>query len=143
MREDSPERGHDTTIRLSPSCNESRFEMMEMSESPRDSTMTSRDGRRDGSGKRRQRSMGFNTRTALLSILATVPTAMAQNCISLAGSTQCPAFNSSSISTDSTLVGFLYVFGLSHRTLSIVINIPIYVVHSCSLFQIPLRLTSN
>ncbi|KAL1303599.1 hypothetical protein AAFC00_006963 [Neodothiora populina] len=30
---------------------------------------------------------------------------MAQNCVSLAGSSQCPAFNASSISTDSTLTG--------------------------------------
>ncbi|OAP57338.1 hypothetical protein AYL99_08076 [Fonsecaea erecta] len=37
------------------------------------------------------------------------PGAFAQSCISLAGSTTCPAFNSSSISTDSTLVA-LYPF---------------------------------
>lgn len=34
---------------------------------------------------------------------------MSETCISLAGSTSCPAFASASISTDSTLVGFLYV----------------------------------
>jgi hypothetical protein len=49
---------------------------------------------------------GFNTRTALLSVLATVPGVMAQSCISLSGSTQCPAFSSASISTDSSLIGF-------------------------------------
>ncbi|TVY90819.1 hypothetical protein LAWI1_G003000 [Lachnellula willkommii] len=49
--------------------------------------------------------MRLNTRTALLSILATVPAAMAENCISLTGSTQCPGFSSSSISTNNSLVG--------------------------------------
>lgn len=44
----------------------------------------------------------------LYGLVATaVPTAMAQSCISLANSTQCPAFNASSISTDSTLTGLL------------------------------------
>jgi len=50
--------------------------------------------------------MRINTKTALLSILAAAPVAMAQNCISLSGSTQCPAFQSASISTDSTVAGF-------------------------------------
>ncbi|OCT44793.1 SH3 domain containing protein [Cladophialophora carrionii] len=47
--------------------------------------------------------------TTLLSLAAlalVVRSVHAQSCISLAGSTACPAFNSSSISTDSTLVGF-------------------------------------
>lgn len=35
--------------------------------------------------------------------------AMAERCISLQGSTTCPSFQSASISTDSTLVGFLCV----------------------------------
>ncbi|GAB7338880.1 hypothetical protein MBLNU457_5564t2 [Dothideomycetes sp. NU457] len=38
-------------------------------------------------------------------VVASIPAAVAQNCISLAQSTQCPAFNASSISTDSTLTG--------------------------------------
>ncbi|KAH6676434.1 hypothetical protein B0J14DRAFT_615957 [Halenospora varia] len=63
--------------------------------------------RKDCSSRRRQRSAGFNTRTALLSVLATAPVAMAQSCISLQGSTQCPAFSAASISaTDSTLLGY-------------------------------------
>lgn len=33
---------------------------------------------------------------------------MSETCISLDGSTACPAFSSASISTDSTLVGYLY-----------------------------------
>lgn len=44
----------------------------------------------------------------VFSVLASIPTAMAA-CISLQGSTTCPAFQSASVSTDSTLVGFLYV----------------------------------
>jgi len=43
------------------------------------------------------------TTTALLA--STIPTAMAQNCISLTDSTACPAFNASSISTNSNLTG--------------------------------------
>lgn len=35
---------------------------------------------------------------------------MSETCISLEGSTTCPAFSSASISTDSTLVGFLYAY---------------------------------
>ncbi|PVH82089.1 hypothetical protein DL98DRAFT_548106 [Cadophora sp. DSE1049] len=66
----------------------------------------SREGRGLGPSKRKQRSTGINTKTVLLGALAAVPGAMAQNCISLSGSTQCPAFDSASISTDSTLVGF-------------------------------------
>ncbi|KAE8447705.1 hypothetical protein EG329_010512 [Mollisiaceae sp. DMI_Dod_QoI] len=60
----------------------------------------------NGSSKRRSRPTGLNARTALLSILAAAPGAMAETCISLSGSTQCSAFSSASISTDSTLVGF-------------------------------------
>lgn len=41
---------------------------------------------------------------------------MSETCISLAGSTTCPAFASASISTDSTLVGFLYVHYASQQT---------------------------
>lgn len=44
---------------------------------------------------------------ALGSILISIPTAVAQGCISLAQSSQCSAFNASSISTDSTLTGLL------------------------------------
>jgi len=65
-------------------------------------------GHQRGAG-RTQRSSGINPRTALLSLLAAAPLAMAQSCIPLAGSRQCSAFQSSSISVDSTLVGFLYV----------------------------------
>lgn len=60
---------------------------------------------------RRQITTSVKTGSLLLSVLAatTLPGAMAQSCISLANSTQCPAFNASSISTDSTLTGLLYV----------------------------------
>jgi hypothetical protein len=111
MREESSEKGNNSTIQLSPSYNASPFDLMQDSESPRNSPMDmpARGGRGNCSSKRKQRSMGLNTRTALLSVLAAAPGALAQNCISLAGSTQCSAFSSASISTDSTLVGFLYV----------------------------------
>jgi hypothetical protein len=42
---------------------------------------------------------------ALLAGSSTIPTAMAQSCISLADSTACPAFDDASISTGSTTVG--------------------------------------
>ncbi|KAH8787593.1 hypothetical protein BGZ57DRAFT_755225 [Hyaloscypha finlandica] len=77
-----------------------------MAQSSSSSCSSSRGARGDCSTKRKQRSTAFNTKTALLSVLAAAPGAMAQNCISLSGSTQCSAFNTSSISTDSTLVGF-------------------------------------
>lgn len=64
--------------------------------------------------KRRQRAMGFNTRNGLISILAMTPAVMAQNCVSISGSKQCPAFDSASISTtDRTLIGYLYVLPCS------------------------------
>lgn len=57
-----------------------------------------------GQGRRRL------TKTAvLLSMLATVPTALAENCISLSGSTACPAFNFSSVSVTGTVADLLYV----------------------------------
>ncbi|RFU32082.1 hypothetical protein B7463_g4271, partial [Scytalidium lignicola] len=70
-------------------------------------------GNSSATGARRQRrsTTGFNTKMALLSVLAAAaaPIAMAQeSCISLANSKLCSAFSSASISTDSTLVGFLY-----------------------------------
>lgn len=47
----------------------------------------------------------------LLAFLASFSaTSLAQSCISLSGSTQCPGFNSSSISTSPELTAQLYVF---------------------------------
>jgi len=67
-----------------------------------------------GSSGQRERARGtsstskrFTTTAALLTLLATAPGAMAQSCISLAGSTTCSAFNTSSISTDVSLIGNL------------------------------------
>ena len=98
-------RSFDTTTPLSTFHDESLSELKEV--------LNISDRTCDGHSKRairKKSTMGVTTRTALLSILAAVPTAMAQSCISLAGSTQCPAFNTSSISTtDSALVGYLYV----------------------------------
>ncbi|KAL2070746.1 hypothetical protein VTL71DRAFT_13772 [Oculimacula yallundae] len=110
MWEDIEEKGHDSSFQLSPP-NNGVFDMiaedlsMEQSQGPI-MPAPSRGGRATGPSKRKQRSAGFNTKTLLLGALAAVPGAMAQNCISLAGSTQCPAFSQASISTDSTLVGF-------------------------------------
>ena len=59
----------------------------------------------------KRRKLRAATRTTLCVLLfTTLPTSMAQKCISLSGSTQCSAFNRSSLSTDSTLVGLLCVF---------------------------------
>lgn len=56
--------------------------------------------------KRKQRWTGSLTKAAVISILASVPLAIA-DCISLSDSTQCPAFTSASI--DTNLTGLLYV----------------------------------
>jgi len=53
-------------------------------------------------------------KSVLLASLSASPAAMAQ-CIPLQGSTTCSAFQSSSVSTDSFLVGLLYVFLLRRR----------------------------
>ncbi|KAG9241565.1 hypothetical protein BJ878DRAFT_427855 [Calycina marina] len=57
--------------------------------------------------KDRSRATLFN-KTALLSLfaVAVAPLTLAETCIPLSGSTQCPAFQTSSISVNSTLVGF-------------------------------------
>lgn len=62
----------------------------------------------NGAQLKRRTSSRFSLQTVLLSVLAASPAAAA-TCISLQNSTLCPAFNASSISTDSTLVG-LYPF---------------------------------
>jgi hypothetical protein len=64
------------------------------------------------SNKRARRAGRIGKGSVLLSILAATPTAMAATCIPLAGSTTCSAFSSASVSLDSTLIGFLYVFEL-------------------------------
>lgn len=60
--------------------------------------------KRGGPGTRR-----LTKSVVLLSILATVPTALAQNCISLSGSKACPAFNLSSVSVTGSVADLLYV----------------------------------
>lgn len=58
---------------------------------------------------RRRTGHRLGTKRILLSLLSTAPSAMAA-CVSLQGSTACPAFQSSSVSTtDEHLVGLLYV----------------------------------
>ena len=54
----------------------------------------------------RRRAAQLTTTAACALLASRVPSAMAQeSCISLTGSTACPAFNASSISTDSSLTG--------------------------------------
>lgn len=115
MREDISAQRQGTTTHIVQQDNVV-FELIESLESSQGRAMASRGGQRLAASKRKQRSSGLNTKTVLLSVLATAPGAMAQNCISLSGSTQCPAFSASSISTDSALVGFLCVL-LSYRNL--------------------------
>ena len=56
--------------------------------------------------QRRRRTARVGASTAVCALLASsIPSAMAQNCISLAQSTQCPAFSAASISTNSDLAG--------------------------------------
>jgi hypothetical protein len=56
--------------------------------------------------QRRRAPRTVNTRTIACAILATTfQTTMAQNCISLSNSKQCPAFSSASISTNDNLAG--------------------------------------
>lgn len=71
--------------------------------------ITSTTGRLSEGNKRIRRTGGLKKRVALASALAALPSATAQSCISLAGSTTCSAFSAASISTDPTLVGLLYV----------------------------------
>lgn len=110
MREQIEHEGLDNLIRLSPVHDD----IIQVFESSRERTMAAEEPRNGGvrvvdSRRRKSRSVGINTRTALLSILATAPAAMAADCISLSGSTVCPAFDAASISTDTTQVGLLYV----------------------------------
>ena len=86
------------------------------------------------------RPSGINTRTTLLALLAAVPLAMAQSCIPLTGSTQCPAFQSASISVDSTLVGFLYVFRSGTRDQQLMVT---KLARSSDLSRTEKPLTSN
>lgn len=106
MREEYTEEDLEKTIPLKLSHNGVVLDKTGLIESPSRRTMEKEAQRRAGSSQRPQRSFGINTKTALLSILAASPVALAENCISLSGSTQCPAFQSASISTDSTLIGF-------------------------------------
>jgi hypothetical protein len=70
---------------------------------------TSAAGRVSKGNRRIRRTGGMNKHVALVSALAALPSAMAQSCISLAGSTTCSAFSAASISTNPALVGLLYV----------------------------------
>lgn len=56
------------------------------------------------------RLMKMKPLTLLVFLASFSATSLAQSCISLSGSTQCPGFNSSSISTSPQLTAQLYVF---------------------------------
>lgn len=118
MREDSAEQAHggssSTTFHLARAQPDDgvALDMVERRGEARASTMPApcERGRPTGPSNRLRRgSAGVNTRTVLLSALATLPGAMAQSCISLSGSTQCPAFPSASISTGPDVAGLLSV----------------------------------
>lgn len=73
----------------------------------RDDAVAARGEKRQGRTRRKRGSIRSGASTAIYALLASgMPAAVAQKCISLAGSTQCPAFSTASISTDSTLVGY-------------------------------------
>ena len=56
--------------------------------------------------RRRRRTTRGGASTAVYALLASsIPSSVAQNCVSLAASTQCPAFSSASVSTNNDLVG--------------------------------------
>lgn len=70
---------------------------------PMDSVRGSSHGQRAPS-KRKSRSAYFTSKAIVLSILVSAaPVAMAQNCVSLAGSTSCPAFTNASVSTSGSV----------------------------------------
>lgn len=140
MKEDNFELGPDTSFESTSARNGLQFEIDGLSRSIRPQTMASQDGRKGSLSGRPRRSRKVNTKTALLSILAASPVAMAETCISLSGSTQCPAFSSASISTDSTLVGFLYGY-LHRRNAYLIANL--LIVHSCNTFPVSKHSTRN
>ncbi|MCJ1291159.1 Mitochondrial fission protein [Xylographa carneopallida] len=76
----------------------------------REEEMIKKAGTRTGRPSTRVKQRGMRKSTiALFALATTIPAASTQACIPLSGSTQCPAFNASSISTDSSLVR-LYPF---------------------------------
>lgn len=83
------------------------YEPLKLSPSQTMAKVSSKDGRGLNNGsKRKQRWTGSLTKATIISVLASVPVAIA-DCISLSGSTQCSAFTSASI--DTNLTGLLYV----------------------------------
>lgn len=93
------------------------------------------------SGKRERRTGGLKKAAALMTLFAAAPAAMAESCISLSGSTTCPAFSSASISTDSTMIGLLYV--LRRYAILASTDLILFAVHSCHLFRAPRPLINN
>jgi hypothetical protein len=92
----SPSRGHDVLKRHDDTLHRSE----------KQSGMADRLATGDGTHRPRRKSRKLHKTVIAFSILAsTIPMASAQSCISLSGSTQCPAFRISSISTDKNLIG--------------------------------------
>lgn len=136
MREDISETPNYPAVEVSSFYDGSQVERAQSPETLRRSTMLTHTSRTNRASSRKQRSIPLNTRTALISILAIAPGTMAQNCISLSGSTECPAFSNASISTDSTLAGYLYVIASSQHLPKLIVNSPfLQYVSSTSTFD--------
>ncbi|EPE32508.1 SH3-domain-containing protein [Glarea lozoyensis ATCC 20868] len=112
MREDTWEQGHDhnnnTAAVHLPSSDDANCHRSDahLSRAAMPSISTRACGEQH---TRKPRTMTFGVKTALWSVLATAPMVLAQNqnCVSLSGSTECPAFSAASISTtDETLRGY-------------------------------------
>ena len=68
--------------------------------------------------------------TAIYAVLAgSIPSVMAQNCISLADSTQCPAFSAGSVSTNTNLTGLFPFLSSVSDTSSFDIGLKAYVAN--------------
>ena len=85
-----------------------RIELDELLDSRDCATRTSF-SRRGTKMTRRVSNVPMKIATTLAALILATPYATAQSCIPLSGSTQCPAFNASSISTGSDLTGLLFV----------------------------------
>lgn len=101
-----------TSIHSSISYNENHcgndmaYESLKLSPSRIMAKAASKDTKEASARTRKQRWTGSFTKATLLSMIASAPLATA-DCVSLSGSTQCPAFTSASV--DTNLTGLLYV----------------------------------
>ncbi len=110
MKEERDRRGHSPSYSISSHHDEDAHGQIDTAVggcSMAEARPASTGGMFDPSRRRDRRVGGLKKSTILLTLLGVTPAAMAQSCISLAGSTTCPAFSSASISTDSALAGLL------------------------------------